>query len=142
MSVVQWESAKQGERIYISAVQGPFPHNIIKMDTPPNTYALLMPNAPRKRQVKTIYDGEVEPLQFDEEIIIISDDEEDSSDTIRAAFLSVSPKDVMMERCIETLRSWLDLFSPSSQPRNQEEFDLVDVMYRLITKRIAFISFQ
>ena len=122
------------------------------MNTPPNTYSgipfgLLMPNAPRKRQVKTIYDGEVEPLQLDEEtIIIISDDEiasneEDSTDTIRAAFLSVSPKDVMMERCIETLRSWLDLFCPSSQPRNQEEFDLVDVMYRLITKHIAFISF-
>ena len=130
------------------------------MDTPPNAYALLMPNAPRKRQVKTIYDGEVEPLELEEdETIIISDDETIISDDetitisddeteksavqygdceiLRGAFLSVSAKDIVNENDINILRGWQELFSPNSQPRNEEEFDYVNVMFRLVVKRIA-----
>ena len=62
-----------------------------------------------------------------EERRVVSDEEEEYPNwPIHRGYLWVTLRDVALERRKETLERWLDLFTPSTQPRSKEENFMCD----------------
>ena len=117
------------------------------MNTPQENAYSATPNAPLKKRVDQVYNLQsIRKLTFADEV---PDMELNSRDKVvngednwptHEGYLNYTLLDVVMKTDISTLSRWLELFSPSNQPRSEEELLYVTIMYRAIQEKLASLT--
>ena len=103
----------------------------------------------RKVRPLIFADEEIHPLTYDDEEttpvstpVLTSPTPSDSWDDwpIRRAYTIYTLEDVTLQENIETLERWLELFTPSSQPRNEEEGFYIMMMQSMIESKLELLK--
>ena len=104
----------------------------------------------RKVRPLVFPDEEIRPLVFHEEEettpvstpVLTSPTPSDLWDwPIRRAYTIYTLEDVTLQENIETLERWRELFTPSSQPRNEEEGFYVMMMQSMIESKLELLKY-
>ena len=69
-------------------------------------------------------------------IIDLTNDENHQEDTIHVNYLSCTLQDVAEEDNLQTLKNWLEQFTPSAQPRTEAEHFYVRWMQSAIREKL------
>ena len=107
----------------------------MKMNTPQENVYSATPNAPLKKRVNRVFNlKSIRKLTFADED---PDMELNSRDEV------VNGEDnwpVLMQIDIPTLIRWLERFSPSNQPRSEEELLYVTIMYCAFQEKLTSLT--
>ena len=102
----------------------------------------------RKVRPLVFPDEEIRPLSFQEEetIAVLTSPTPSDLDLwddwpIRRAYTVYTLEDVALQDSVDNLERWLELFSPSSQPRNEEEGFYVLQMQCAIEAKIELLKY-
>ena len=107
---------------------------------------------PKKVRPLVLPDEEIRPLLFHEEeeeettpvstpVLTSTPSDPEDDWPIRRAFTIYTLEDVTLQESIENLERWLELFTPSSQPRNEEEGFYVLQMQCAIEAKIEMLKY-
>ena len=115
-------------------------HFTMSFSTPTRT---CQETTPKKVRPLVLPDEEIRPLVFheeEEETTPVSTPSDLWDWPIRRAYTIYTLEDVTLQENIETLERWLEIFTPSSQPRNEEEGFYIMMMQSMIESKLELLK--